>query len=142
MGNLAARRDWGYAPDYVDGILCIARQVDVRSARTGRAVNDVPSAYTDYVLATGHLHAVWELVDRAFALGGLPLEWETYTEDVRDWRARYHDGGATAVVVDPAYLRPSDPPAISADPTKARDELGWNPRIGLDPFLEDMLAHA
>jgi len=142
MGNLAARRDWGYALDYVDGILSIARQVEVRSARLGAVVEDAPSAYSDYVLATGRLHAVWELVDRAFTLGGIPLEWQIEADDVREWQARYRDAGAPAVVVDPAFLRPSDPPAISGDSSKARAELGWDPRIGLDPFLEDMLAHA
>lgn len=142
VGNLAARRDWGYALDYVEGILAIARQVQVRSARTGAAVEDVPSAYADYVLATGRLHAVWELVDRAFSLGGIHLEWRMDADDVRDWQARYRDGGTVAVAVDPAFLRPSDPPAISGDASKARAELGWEPRIGLDPFLEDMLAHA
>lgn len=141
MGNLAARRDWGYAPDYVDGILSVARQIDVRARLLGSRADDVASAYTDYVLATGRLHAVWELADRAFALGGIPLEWEMDADDVRDWRARYREGGGLAVVVDPELLRPSDPPAISADPSKACDELGWSPRIGLDTFLEDMLAH-
>lgn len=141
MGNLAARRDWGFAPDYVEGIVSITRQIDVRRARGERGLEDTAEAYGDYILATGQLHAVWELVDRAFELGGIPLEWELESPDATAWRARFADGGAVAVEVDPDFLRPSDPPAISADPSRAREELGWSPRIGLDVFLADMLSH-
>lgn len=141
MGNLAAQRDWGFAPDYVDGMLRIARQVVVRAQRTGQQPADDPGAYTDYVLATGQLHAVWELVDRAFALAGIPLVWKRPSDDVREWSADYGEGGGCAVIVDPELLRPSDPAAISADPSKAARDLGWSPRIGLDVFLEDMLLH-
>jgi GDPmannose 4,6-dehydratase len=142
MGNLAARRDWGFAPDYVDGIISIARQIAVRRGRGEPTLEDVASSYRDYILATGQLHAVWELVDRAFALAGMRLEWEIDSPDITSWRVRFAETGAIAVEVDPEFLRPSDPPAISADPSRARRELGWEPRIGLDVFLQDMLTDA
>jgi GDPmannose 4,6-dehydratase len=141
MGNLAARRDWGFAPDYVEGIMLIARQVEVRAGHLGRtAEDDVGASYRDYVLGTGQLHAVWELVDRGFALGGFELDWEMDSDDPSACRARFRESGAPAVVVDPRFLRPADPAAIQANPSRARAELGWSPRIGLDVFLTEMLA--
>lgn len=139
MGDLSVRRDWGFAPDYVDGIILIARQVQVRPMVLGRPPEpDIGSSYSDYVLGTGQLHAVWELVDRAFKIGGLDLEWSREPTDPLLWSARFADTGDVAVVVDPALVRPADPAEISADPSRARKELGWSPRIGLDPFLREM----
>jgi GDPmannose 4,6-dehydratase len=134
LGNLTARRDWGFAPDYVEGMVAILRQAAIRG------VPDVASSYHDYVLGTGRLHAVWELVDRAFALAGLELAWELEGDDPAAWSAVFAESGATAVVVDPALIRPSDPMAIAANPARIEAELGWRPRPGLDAFLEDMLA--
>lgn len=142
MGNLKARRDWGFAPDYVDGILLVARQIQVRAAVLGQPVEpDEGRSYRDYVLGTGRLHAVWELVDRAFACAGFELGWALDAPDPAEWEARFRDSGELAVKVDPSFLRPADPIAIQADPGRARRELGWSPRQGLDVFLEEMLQH-
>jgi GDPmannose 4,6-dehydratase len=139
MGNLAARRDWGFAPDYVDGIRRITAQIEVRAhVLGGPPEQDRGSNYRDYVLGSGHLHAVWELVDRAFALAGLELEWDL-VGDPSGWSARFRVTSHLAVVVDPIFTRPVDPPAITADSSRARTELGWKPRTGLDPFLREML---
>jgi GDPmannose 4,6-dehydratase len=144
VGNLRAQRDWGYAPDYVDGMVAVLRQIRTRSAvrGSGPLEADLAENYRDYVLATGKLHAVWQLIDRAFALVGIGLNWEMDSDDVRDWRAFYSEGGGVAVAVDPSLLRPADPPSISADPSLAWRELGWRPQAGLDAILEDMLEHA
>jgi GDPmannose 4,6-dehydratase len=141
VGNLAARRDWGFAPDYVDGMIRILRQLSFRAETAGHASEpDVGSSYRDYVLGTGELHAVWQLIDRAFALGGSPLEWDRTDPDPGRWSARFRDTGNPAIVVDPSLLRPSDPAAIGVDPSLARRELGWRPTVGLDHFLLDMLS--
>lgn len=141
VGNLKVERDWGFAPDYVDGMSRILRQVEVRARVTGQPADpDIGSSYRDYVLGTGRTQAVWQLIDRAFELGGFSLEWELGGEDPGSWRASFTEGGAPAVVVDAAFLRPSDPLVIKADPERARRDLGWAPRPGLDLILEDMLA--
>jgi GDPmannose 4,6-dehydratase len=133
VGNLKAERDWGFAPDYVDGMLLILRQASLRG------VPDVASSYRDYVLGTGKLHAVWELIDRAFSLAGFALTWSIDGNAALAWSAAFADTGAPAVVVDPAFVRPADPRAIGADPARIRADLGWEPRVGLDAFLLDML---
>jgi GDPmannose 4,6-dehydratase len=141
VGNLAVRREWGFAPDYVDGMIRICRQIAVRSDVSGSPPEaDVGSSYRDYVLGTGRPSAVWELIDRAFQLGGCPLEWDRTTPDPADWTARLAGTGAPAVVVDPSFIRHADPATIGTDPSRARDELAWRPRTDLDAFLEDMLA--
>jgi GDPmannose 4,6-dehydratase len=135
LGNLKAERDWGFAPDYVDGMRMILRQAALRD------VPDEASSYRDYVLGTGELHTVWQLVDRAFALAGLELVWSLDGDDPLAWSASFADTGAAAVLVDPAFVRPADPRAIVADPSRIRADLGWKPRVGLDAFLLDMLEH-
>jgi GDPmannose 4,6-dehydratase len=133
LGNLKARRDWGFAPDYVEGMVMILRQA-VR-----RGVPDRADSYRDYVLGTGTLHAVWELVDRAFAVAGFELRWSLEGNDARRWSASFADSGQAAVLVDPTFLRPADPAAIAADPRLIAIDLGWSPRSDLDRFLTDML---
>jgi GDPmannose 4,6-dehydratase len=130
LGNLKAQRDWGFAPDYVEGMVTILRQEEVNGEGT---------PYRDYVLGTGRLHSVWELADRAFALAGFELEWHLDGDDPLAWSAAFSGSAETAVVVDPAFIRPSDPQAIAANPGRIQAELGWEPRPGLDRFLEDML---
>jgi GDPmannose 4,6-dehydratase len=140
VGNLAAQRDWGFAPDYVDGIVRISRQIEVRARTLGNTKEeDSGSNYRDYVLGSGQLHAVWELIDRTFALADLALEWDRSTEDPALWTARIRRTGTVAIVVDPSLIRPSDPVAILANPALAQRELAWAPRPGIDTFLLDML---
>jgi GDPmannose 4,6-dehydratase len=133
LGNLMAQRDWGFAPEYVDGMVAILRQAALRG------VPDVAASYRDYVIGTGTLHHVWELADRAFALAGLELVWTLVSGDPLGCSAVFADSGEPAIVVDPTFIRPSDPEAIAADPRRITAELGWRPQSGLDGFLEDML---
>jgi GDPmannose 4,6-dehydratase len=136
LGNLMVQRDWGFAPNYVDAMIAILRQTDMRP------VPDEARYYRDYVVGTGRLHHVWELADRAFALAGFELAWRLEGPDPLEWSAAFADTGEPAVVVDPAFLRPADPQAILADPSRIVEDLGWQPTLGLDVFLEDMLAAA
>jgi GDPmannose 4,6-dehydratase len=133
LGNLKAERDWGFAPDYVEGMVSILRQTGIRG------VPDEAASYRDYVLGTGKLHAVWELADRAFALAGFELRWDLAGDDPLRWSAAFAGSSKPAVVVDPAFIRPADPHAIAADPSRVVTDLGWRPEPGLDRFLVDML---
>ena len=134
LGNLKAQRDWGYAPEYVDAMIAILRQASIRS------VPDEARFYRDYVLGTGRLHHVWELVDRTFAVAGFELTWELHGDDPLKWGASFTHSGEPAVIVDSAFIRPSDPIAIAADPSRIAKDLGWEAPTGLDGFLQDMLA--
>ena len=140
IGNLKVERDWGFAPDYVEGMCRILRQIEVRAVQTGEPQADVAANYRDYVLATGKTHAVWELADCAFTIGGFELEWELEGENPAAWRGYFRSTGKPAVVVDPNLLRTAEPLAIQVDPSRARKELGWAPREGLEAFIQDMFA--
>ena len=89
VGNLAVRREWGFAPDYVDGMIRICRQIAVRAEVSGSPVeDDVGSNYRDYVLGTGQQNAVWELIDRAFELAGARSTGIGSSADPAEWTAR------------------------------------------------------
>jgi len=105
LGNLDARRDWGYAPEYVEAMWRMLQQ-------------PTPE---DYVIATGEAHTVRELVTIAFAHVGLPLTWEGsgVSEQGRS------EDGRVLVAVDPAYFRPAEVDLLLGDASKARRELGW-----------------
>jgi GDPmannose 4,6-dehydratase len=103
MGNLDARRDWGFAGDYVDAMWRMLQ----------------PNEPTDFVIGTGSVHSVRELVETAFSHVGL------------DWR-QY-------VVSDPAFMRPAEVDVLQADPTKARNELGWKPTVDFKALVEMMV---
>lgn len=133
VGNLKAERDWGFAPDYVEAMIAMLRQTTIR------AVPDEAPNYRDYVLGTGQLHAVWQLIDRAYALVGHDLLWDLSGDNILDGRATFNDSGESAVLVDPAFVRPADPVAIGADPRRIQADLHWKARVGLDVFLKDML---
>lgn len=139
VGNLKVQRDWGFAPDYVEGMLRILRQIETRAQVTGKARESDESAnYRDYVLATGKTHAVWELIDCAFTIGGFDLEWDLEGEDPKAWQAYFRSTGTPAAVVDPDLLRAAEPLVIRVDPDRARRELGWMPKQGLEVFLRDI----
>ena len=141
VGNLAVRREWGFASEYVDGMIRICRQIDVRANVLGvPAEADVGSNYRDYVLGSGRQHAVWELIDRAFLLAGHRLDWERDSPNPVDWTARLAATGGVIVVVDPSFIRRADPAMIGTNPSLAGNELDWRPRSDLDGFLSDMLA--
>jgi GDPmannose 4,6-dehydratase len=141
VGNLRVRREWGFAPDYVDGMVRICRQIQVRADVLGTPPDpDVGASYRDYVLGTGTQTAVWELIDRAFVLAGFELEWNRSSSNPADWTARIVETGQVVVAVDPSLHRPADPASIGTDPSLARRELGWQPTAGLDAFLLEMLG--
>jgi GDPmannose 4,6-dehydratase len=141
VGNLKVQRDWGFAPDYVEGMLRIMRQIECRAQVESNGVEaDEARNYRDYVLATGTTHAVWELIDCAFTIADFALEWDLEGPDPAAWKAVFRSNGMPAVVVNPKFLRAAEPLVIGVDPGRAQRELGWAPRQGLEVFLKDMFS--
>ena len=109
LGNLDAKRDWGYARDYIECMWLMLQ-------------HDKPE---DFVIATGEMHSVREFCTLAFAEAGIDLKWEGEGVDEKGIDVKT---GRVLVEVDPKYFRPSDVEQLLGDPTKARTLLGWNPR--------------
>lgn len=123
LGNLNARRDWGYAPDYVE---CMWRMLQ----------HDVPE---DFVIATGKMHSVREFCDLAFQEAGITLRWEG--KGVEE-KGISEETGQVVVEVDPKYFRPAEVEQLLGDPTKARTLLGWNPsKTPFPELVKRMVRH-
>ncbi|MCP4327664.1 MAG: GDP-mannose 4,6-dehydratase [Alphaproteobacteria bacterium] len=120
LGNLDARRDWGHAKDYAEGMWMIVQQ--------GEA--------DDYVLATGESHSVREFVESAFGCVGRTIEWQGAGADEIGVDG---DSGAVLVRIDARYFRPTEVPHLLGDPAKARDRLGWSHRVGFEELVRDMV---
>ncbi|MDI4650327.1 GDP-mannose 4,6-dehydratase [Cohnella hashimotonis] len=108
LGNLDARRDWGYAKDYVECMWLMLQQ-------------DVPE---DFVIATGEMHTVREFANLAFKEVDIELEWQGEGEQEQGINKAT---GEVIVEVDPKYFRPAEVEQLLGDPTKAKTVLGWNP---------------
>ncbi len=121
LGNLDARRDWGFAGDYVDAMWRMLQQ-------------DVPD---DFVVGTGETHSVRELCDAAFSEAGLTLRW---AGDGLDEQGVDATTGRTLVVVDPSYFRPAEVDLLQADPSRARERLGWTPNVDFRGLVRMMVA--
>ena len=120
LGNLAARRDWGHARDYVLAQWLILQQ-------------DEPD---DYVIATGRQWAVRDFVDAAFAEIGVRLEWSGSGVEEKGVDAKT---GTVRVEVDPRYFRPTEVETLLGDPSKAKRKLGWEPRTTLEEMVGEMV---
>jgi GDPmannose 4,6-dehydratase len=103
LGNLDARRDWGYAPEYVEAMWLMLQQPDP----------------DDYVIATGEMHSVRDFVRLAFELVG--LDWQEF------------------VAIDPRYFRPTEVDELCGDASKARNQLGWGPRVTFNELVRLMV---
>jgi len=115
LGNMDARRDWGYAKDYVECMWLMLQ-------------HDKPE---DFVIATGEMHTVREFVTLAFKEVGIDIEWQG--EGINE-KGVDKTTGKELVEVDPKYFRPTEVEQLLGDPTKAREKLGWNPTN--TPFIE------
>ncbi|HCX13770.1 MAG TPA: GDP-mannose 4,6-dehydratase [Rhodospirillaceae bacterium] len=121
LGNLNAKRDWGHARDYVEGMWRILQQ-------------DTPD---DYVLATGEAHTVREFIELAFAEVGRTIKWlgKGVGEKGVDGKS-----GEVLVEVDPRYFRPTEVDQLLGDPTKAHEKLGWKHTISFKEIVKEMVA--
>jgi len=120
VGNLEAKRDWGHARDYVEGMWRILQ-------------HDEPD---DWVLATGEAHSVRELVERAFAEVGIELVWRGGGVEEKGLDRRT---GRVLVEVDPRYFRPLEVHHLEGDPSKARAKLGWRHRTSFAELVAEMV---
>lgn len=119
VGNLDARRDWGHARDYVEGMWLMLQQ-------------DRPG---DYVLATGQAHSVREFIEAAFACVGIPVGWQGAGLEEKGCGA----DGRVIVEVDPQFFRPNEVQALCGDSARARRELGWQPRVSFGELVAEMV---
>ena len=122
LGNLNARRDWGHAKDFVEAMWLMLQQ-------------DEPD---DYVIATGEQYSVREFVNKAAPLFGLKIEWmgEGLDEVGYDWGTK-----KTVIKVNDRYFRPAEVESLLGDATKAKEKLGWEPKITFDQLVEDMVIY-
>ena len=119
LGNINAKRDWGYAPEYVEGMWQMLQQ-------------DNPE---DFVMATGETHSVKEFVDLVFKELDMELEWTGEDENEKGIDKKT---GQTRVEVDPLYYRPTEVDILLGDPKKAKDILGWEPNVKFEELVKIM----
>ncbi len=133
LGNLDSKRDWGYAPDYVEAMWRILQQ-------------DKPN---DFVIATGKAHSVREFCEKAFGEVGIEIKWQgegieekgivnSINENIVDSKVRVGD---VVVEVDPRYFRPTEVNFLLGDSTKARKTLGWEPKVEFEELVKIMTRH-
>jgi len=120
LGNLDAKRDWGYAPDYVEAIYLMMQQ-------------DKPD---DYVIATGENHSVREFVEQAFRAIDIELEWEGKGVEERGVDKR---SGKVFVEVSPEFFRPAEVNTLLGDYSKAKAKLGWQPKTSFEELVRVMV---
>ena len=120
LGNLDAKRDWGYAKEYVEAMWLMLQQ-------------DMPD---DYVIATGETHSVRELIEAAFERTEVEINWEG--EGLNE-KGIDRKTGLTRVEIDPKYFRPTDVDLLVGDYTKAREILGWEPRTKFRDLINLMV---
>lgn len=122
LGNLEARRDWGYAPEYVEAMWLMMQQPEP----------------DDYVVATGETHSIKEFVETAFHSVGIEIVWEgSGIEEMGIDKA----SGKTFVKVNPQFFRPAEVDVVRGDYSKAKDKLGWSPRISFQDIVRIMVEH-
>jgi GDPmannose 4,6-dehydratase len=119
LGNLSARRDWGYAPDYVQMMWMMLQQ-------------ETPD---DYVVATGEMHSVREFVEHSFRIAGIEVVWEGSDENEKGINKKT---GEVVVAVNPAYYRPAEVEQLLGNPQKAKEKLGWEPKVKFEELVKIM----
>ncbi len=122
LGNLNAKRDWGHAKDYAEAMWLMLQQ-------------DSPE---DYVIATGHQYSVREFVEKSADYFGMDIEWQGEgLEEIGIDKST----GRVVIRVDDKYFRPAEVESLLGDATKAKEQLGWEPKISFDELVEDMCIY-
>ena len=122
LGNMNAKRDWGHAKDYVEMQWLMLQQ-------------DSPE---DFVIATGVQYSVRDFVNKAAKAVGIEMEWKGVGVDEKGYDT---STGNCLVEVDKRYFRPTEVETLLGDPTKAKEKLGWVPKIGLEEMVKEMVDH-
>jgi GDPmannose 4,6-dehydratase len=120
LGNLDAKRDWGFAGDYVKAMWLMLQQ-------------DEPE---DFVIATGEMHSVREFVELAFREVGIDIVWQGESVDEVGLD---RETGNVLVAIDSRYYRPTEVEVLIGDPSKAREKLGWNSNVGFEELVKMMV---
>jgi len=122
LGNLNAKRDWGHAKDYAEAMWLMLQQ-------------DSPE---DYVIATGHQYSVREFVEKSADYFGMDIEWQGEgLEEIGIDKGT----GRVVIRVDDKYFRPAEVESLLGDATKAKEQLGWEPKISFNELVEDMCIY-
>jgi GDPmannose 4,6-dehydratase len=124
LGNLDAKRDWGHARDYVEGMW--------RMLQTDQG--------DDYVLATNETHSVREFIERAFHCVGTTVEWRGERGTVEEYGVDAAKPEHVLIKVDPRYFRPTEVDILIGNPAKAEAKLGWKPKVLFAQLVEEMVA--
>ena len=123
LGNLDAKRDWGYAKDYVECMWMMLQQ-------------EQPE---DFVIATGEMHTVREFCELAFKEAGIKIRWEGQGVNEKGIDVQTN---RVLIEVDPKYFRPCEVDQLLGDPTKAKTKLGWNPtKTSFNELIKKMVEH-
>jgi GDPmannose 4,6-dehydratase len=120
LGNLDAKRDWGFARDYIRAMYLMLQ-------------HDEPE---DFVIATGEAHSVREFAEKAFQEIGTKIAWEGAGVDEV---GKDPVTGKVLIQIDPRYFRPTEVDYLLGDPSKARDKLGWEPEVSFDEIVKMMV---
>lgn len=132
LGNLNAKRDWGFAPEYLEAMWLMLQQ----------------EKSDDYVLGAGESHSVREFAEKAFDYAGLEIEWKGsgveekgYVKSLsKDWDNIVKTGDIL-IEIDPKYFRPTEVDFLLSDPSKAKKILGWEPRTTFDELVKIMVDY-
>jgi GDPmannose 4,6-dehydratase len=122
LGNMNAKRDWGHAKDYVEGMWRMLQQEEA----------------DDFVLATGRTVTVRDFVHAAFSAAGIEIEFRGEGEEERGFDKAT---GRELIAIDPRYYRPTEVELLVGDATKAKDKLGWTPTYTLETMVTEMVEH-
>jgi len=130
LGNLEAKRDWGFAPEYVECQWLMLQR-------------DKPD---DYVIGTGESHSVKEFVEHAFNYAGIEIEWKGngieekgIVSSLASNLTSISKVGDVLIEIDPRYFRPTEINFLLADASKAREELGWDPKVKFNELIKVMI---
>jgi GDPmannose 4,6-dehydratase len=131
LGNLHSKRDWGFAPEYVEMMWLMLQQGNP----------------DDYVVGTGESHTIKEFAEKAFGYAGIEIEWRGNGENEVGIASRVDalwssvKAGQVLVRIDPHYFRPTEVDHLQADITKAKNQLGWQPRVTFDELIKIMVDY-